>query len=102
MHQPADIIKDIQSQLDRLVRQYRTLLDTNKKLETENQSLTLRLEEAIQQQETLKQKVDAISQTTLRENKGLDQWKQETRKEIKGIIRELEKSLPQVESLLDK
>lgn len=102
MYHPAEIIQDIQSKLDQMIRQYRTLLDTNKKLETENKSLATSLEEAIQQQETLKQKLDAISQTTLRETKGLDQWKQETRKEIKGIMKEMEKCLPQVESLLDK
>jgi cell division septum initiation protein DivIVA len=102
MHQPADIIREIQEQLDRLVRQYRTLLDSNKKLETENQALTLRLEEATKQQEALTHKLDGISQTALKDTKGLDQWKQETRKEIRGIIKELEKSLPQVETLLDK
>jgi cell division septum initiation protein DivIVA len=102
MHQPADIIREIQEQLDRLVRQYRTLLDSNKKLETENQALTLRLEEATKQQEALTHKLDGISQTALKDTKGLDQWKQETRKDIRGIIKELEKSLPQVETLLDK
>lgn len=85
-----------------MVRNYRTLLAKNKKLETENKALAKRLEEALQQHESLRQKLDAIHQETLRDTKGLEQWKTETRKEIRGILRELEKSLPQVESLMDK
>lgn len=102
MYHPAELIQDIQSKLDHMVRNYRTLLETIKKLETENKALTTSLEEAVKQQESLKQKLDAITQESLKDTKGLDLWKNETRKEIKGIMKEMEKCLPQVESLLDK
>ena len=85
-----------------MIRNYRTLLDTNKKLETENKSLANSLEEAVKQQETLRKKLDAINQETLGNQKGLEHWKNETRKEIKGIMKEMEKCLPQIESLLEK
>lgn len=102
MYPPNEVIQDIQEKLDRLVRHYRTLLDKNKKLETENKSLANSLEEAVKQQETLRKKLDTISQETVKDSKGLEQWKHETRKEIKGIMREIEKCLPQVESLTEK
>lgn len=102
MYHPAELIQDIQSKLDRMARNYRTLLETIKKLETDNKALTTSLEEAIKQQESLKQKLDAITKESVKDTKGLDLWKNETRKEIKGIMKEMEKCLPQVESLLDK
>jgi predicted RNase H-like nuclease (RuvC/YqgF family) len=102
MYHPTEVIQDIQTKLDRMVRNYRTLLETIKKLETENKVLATSLEEAVKQQETLKHKLDAITQESLRDTKGLDQWKHETRREIRGIMKEMEKCLPQVESLLDK
>ncbi len=101
MYHPNELIQDIQERLDQLVLDYRTLLDKNKKLETENKSLTHSLEEALKQQETLNKRLDTIRQETLRDTKGLDQWKTETRKEIKGIMKEVEKCIPQVESLLE-
>ena len=102
MYHPNEVIQDIQSKLDQMIRNYRTLLDTNKKLETENKSLANSLEEAVKQQETLRKKLDTISQETLGSQKGLEHWKSETRKEIKGIMKEMEKCLPQIESLLEK
>ena len=45
--------------------------------------------------------VKTINQESLRDTKGLDQWKTETRKEIRGIMKEVEKCIPQVESLLE-
>ena len=85
-----------------MVQDYRTLLDKNKKLETENKSLAHSLEEALKQQETISIRLDTIRQEKLRDTKGLDHWKTETRKEIKGIMKEVEKFIPQVESLLEK
>lgn len=102
MYHPTELIQDIQTKLDRMVRNYRTLLEKNKRLETENTTLAKSLEEAVKQQETLRNKLEAITRENLRDTKGLDHWKAETRKEIKGIIKEMEKCLPQVESLLDK
>jgi cell division septum initiation protein DivIVA len=102
MDQPADLILDIQARLDRMIRQYQTLIDHNKKLETENTSLAQSLKEALQQQETLRKKLDAIQETTLRETQSLDQWKSETRREVKNIMKEVEKCLPQVEALMEK
>lgn len=102
MYHPNELIQDIQERLDRMVQDYKALLDKNKKLETENKSLANSLEEAVQQQETLKKRLDTKLQDTLRDTKGLDHWKTETRKEIKGIMKEVEKCIPQVESLLDK
>ena len=102
MYHPNEVIQDIQDKLDQMIRNYRTLLDTNKKLETENKSLANSLEEAVKQQETLRKKLDTINQETLGNQKGLEHWKSETRKEIKGIMKEMEKCLPQIESLLEK
>lgn len=102
MYHPNEVIQDIQTKLDQMIRNYRTLLDTNKKLETENKSLANSLEEAVKQQETLRKKLDTINQETLGNQKGLEHWKSETRKEIKGIMKEMEKCLPQIESLLEK
>jgi len=84
-----------------MIRDYRTLLERSKILETENKSLAHSLEEAIKQQEILSKRLDTISQETLRDTKGLDHWKTETRKEIRGIMKEVEKCIPQVESLLE-
>jgi len=102
MYHPNEVIQDIQDKLDQMIRNYRMLLDTNKKLETENKTLANSLEEAVKQQETLRKKLDTINQETLGSQKGLDTWKNETRKEIKGIMKEMEKCLPQIESLLEK
>ena len=102
MYHPNELIQDIQERLDRMVQDYKALLDKNKKLETENKSLANSLEEAVKQQETLTKRLDTKLQDTLRDTKGLDHWKTETRKEIKGIMKEVEKCIPQVESLLDK
>lgn len=102
MYHPNELIQDIQKRLDRLVLDYRTLLEKNKKLETENKSLAHSLEEALKQQETLSKRLDTIRQETLRDTKGIDQWKTETRKEIRGIMKEVEKCIPQVESLMEK
>jgi cell division septum initiation protein DivIVA len=102
MYHPNELIQDIQARLDRLVLDYRTLLEKNKKLETENKSLAHSLEEALKQQETLTKRLDTIRQETLRDTKGLDHWKTETRKEIRGMMKEVEKCIPQVESLLEK
>lgn len=102
MYHPNELIQDIQARLDRLVREYQTLTDKNKKLETENKLLAHSLEEALKQQETLSHKLDHIRQESLRATKGLDQWKTDTRKEIKGIMKEVEKVIPQVETLLEK
>jgi cell division septum initiation protein DivIVA len=102
MYHPNELIQDIQERLDRMVQDYRTLLETNKKLETENKTLALSLEEALKKQETLSKKLDTIRQETLRDTRGIDQWKTETRKEIRGIMKEVEKCIPHVESLLEK
>ena len=101
MYHPNDLIQDIQARLDRMVRDYRDIVEKNKKLETENKILAHSLEEALKQQETLSKRLDTVSQETLRDTKGLDQWKTETRKEIRGIMKEVEKCIPQVESLLE-
>ncbi|HUR31676.1 MAG TPA: hypothetical protein VMZ69_09595 [Saprospiraceae bacterium] len=97
----SEIIRDIQDKLDRVVRDYHQLLDTNKKLESENKSLANSLEEAVQQQEILRKKLDTIRQETLKETKGLGQWKSETRKEIRNLMKEVEKCIPQVEAMLE-
>ena len=99
---PTEIIRDIQERLDKMVRDYHQLQDTNHKLESENKILTQSLEEAVKQKESFKHKLDTISQDTLRESKGLDQWKSEARKEIRGLIKEVEKCIPQVEAMLEK
>ena len=101
MYHPNELIQDIQDRLNRMVQDYRTAIEQNKKLETENKSLALSLEEAIRQQETLSKRLETINQESLRDTKGLDQWKTETRKEIRGIMKEVEKCIPQVESLLE-
>ena len=97
----TEVIRDIQDKLDKLVRDYHDLLAKNKKLETENKSLANSLEEAVKQQETFRKKLDTIRQDTLKENKGLDQWKSETRKEIRNLMKEVEKCIPQVEAMLE-
>lgn len=102
MYNPAEIIQDIQERLDRVIRDYQQIIDKNKKLETENKTLATSLEEAVKQQELLKEKLDNIRQETLRDHKSLDQWKSETRKEIKGLMKEVEKCIPQVESIFEK
>ena len=99
---PAEIIRNIQERLDQVVRDYHLLIERNKILETENKSLTDSLEEAVKQQESFKHKLDTIRQEALRESKGLDQWKSETRKEIRNVMKEVEKCIPQVESMLEK
>ena len=101
MYHPNELIQDIQERLNRIVQDYRTAIEKKKKLETENKSLALSLEEAIKQQETLSKRLETINQESLRDTKGLDQWKTETRKEIRGIMKEVEKCIPQVESLLE-
>ena len=85
-----------------MVRNYHLVLEKNKKLEKENKLLANSLEEAVKQQEALQNKLDGINQETLRENKGLDQWKSETRKEIRGLMKEVERCIPQVEAILEK
>ncbi len=102
MYHPNELIQDIQVRLDRMVREYRDLLDKMKNLETENKTLAHNLEEALNQQEILSKRLDSIRQDSLRDTKGIDQWKAETRKEVKGIMKEVEKCIPQVEALLDK
>lgn len=102
MYHPNELIQDIQTRLDRMVREFQTLAAKNKKLETENKQLAQSLEEAIKQQETLSHKLDNIRQETLKGNKALDQWKSDTRKEIRGIMKDVEKCIPQVETLLEK
>ena len=102
MYTPAQVIQDIQERLDQLVRDYQKIIEKNKKLETENKALANSLEEAVKQQETFRKKLDTIRQDTLREHKGLDQWKIETRKEIRGLMKEVEKCIPQVESIFEK
>lgn len=101
MYHPNELIQDIQERLDRMVQDYRDIVEKNKKLETENKVLAHSLEEALKQQETLSKRLDTVSQETLRDTKGLDHWKTETRKEIRGIMKEVEKCIPQVESLLE-
>ena len=102
MYHPNELIQDIQAKLDRMVREYRTLLEKNNNLETQNKTLTLSLEEAIKQQELLNHRLETIRQETLRDTKGLDQWKNETRKEIRSIMKDVDKCIPQVESMLEK
>ena len=101
MVSPTEIIRDIQDKLDRMVRDYQHLLEKTKKLEEENNSLANSLEEAIKQQETFRKKLDTIRQDTLKEIKGLDQWKSETRKEVRTLMKEVEKCIPQVEAMLE-
>lgn len=99
---PEEIIRDIQERLDRVIREYQQLIERNELLETENKSLAISLEEAVKQQELIKHKLDTIRQETLRDTKGLEQWKTETRKEIRSVMKEVEKCIPQVESMLEK
>ena len=77
MYHPNELIQDIQERLNRMVQDYRTAIEKNKKLETENKSLALSLEEAIKHQETLSKRLETINQESLRDTKGLDQWKTE-------------------------
>lgn len=102
MYTPAEIIQDIQARLDQVIRDYHRLIDQNNKLETENKTLATSLEEAVKQQEVISKKLETILQETLRDHKGLDQWKSETRKEIRGLMKEVEKCIPQVESIFEK
>ena len=102
MTTPGELIKDIHARLDRMVRAYRTVVETNRKLETENKSLAQRLDEARKAQEKLNQRLDTIHQGALRDQKGIEIWKAETRKEVRAILKDVEKCLPQVESLLEK
>lgn len=102
MVSPTEIIRDIQERLDRVVRDYRDILALNKQLETENQTLANSLKEAVKQQEIFKQKLDTIRQETLKESKNIDLWKNETRREIRSLMKEVEKCIPQVEALLEK
>jgi hypothetical protein len=101
MVSPTEIIKDIQDKLDRMARNYQHLLENNKKLTEENKLLANSLEEAVKQQETFRKKLDTIRQDTLKESKGLDQWKSETRKEVRNLMKEVEKCIPQVEAMLE-
>jgi cell division septum initiation protein DivIVA len=96
-----EIIRDIQDKLDKVVRDYQQLLEKNNKLETENRTLVSSLDEAIKQQENFRKKLETIRQDTLKETKGLDQWKSETRKEIRNLMKEVEKCIPQVEAMLE-
>jgi len=102
MYTPTELIQDIQKRLDQVVRDYHQIIEQNKKLETENKALATSLEEAVKQQEALRENLDTIRQETLRDYKGLDQWKIDTRKEIRGLMKEVEKCIPQVESMLEK
>ncbi|HEY3385308.1 MAG TPA: hypothetical protein VGK46_02290 [Saprospiraceae bacterium] len=101
MYHPNELIQDIQERMTRMAQDYRDLLAKCKNLETENKSLAHSLEEALKQQETLSRRLDTIRQETLRDTKGLDHWKTETRKEVRGIMKEVEKCIPQVESLME-
>lgn len=102
MYHPNELIQDIRERLDRTVLEVKALLERNKELETENKKLAKSLEEAIKKQETISKKLDTIRQETLSDTKGVDHWKAETRKEIRGIMKEVEKCIPQVESLMEK
>jgi len=102
MYTPTELIQDIQKRLDQVIRDYHQIIEQNKKLETENKALATSLEEAVKQQEALRENLDTIRQETLRDHKGLDQWKIETRKEIRGLMKEVEKCIPQVESMLER
>ena len=101
MVSPTEIISDIQNKLSRLVREHQELIAYNIKLKEENNSLANSLEESIKQQESFRKKLDSIRQETLKENKGLDQWKVDTRKEIRGLMKEVEKCIPQIEAMLE-
>ena len=100
MYHPNEVIEDIRARLDRMVLDFKALLEENKKLESENKSLAHSLEEALNKQEILSKRLDAIRQETLKDTKGITHWKAETRKEIRGIMKEVEKCIPQAESLL--
>lgn len=102
MPQPSEVIRDIQERLDKLSRDYRALIGKNHILETENKALAQSLSEALKEKEALKQNLDSKQQDSLREHKGLEDWKAETRKEIKSVLKVVEKCLPQVEELLEK
>lgn len=85
-----------------MVKDYHQLSERNQQLENENKSLANSLKEAVQQQELLQKKLDTIRQDTLKETKGIDQWKSDTRKEIRQLMKEVEKCIPQVEAMLEK
>lgn len=102
MYHPNEVIEDIRKRLDRMVLDFKALLEEKKQLETENKSLAQSLEEALNKQEILSQRLDTIRQETARDTKDIAHWKSETRKEIRGIRREVDKCIPQVESLLEK
>ena len=85
-----------------MVKDYHQLSERNQQLENENKSLANSLKEAVQQQELLQKKLDTIHQDTLKETKGIDQWKSDTRKEIRQLMKEVEKCIPQVEAMLEK
>ena len=101
MYTPTEIIQDIQERLDRVILDYHQIIEKNKKLEEENKTLANSLEEAVKQQESFRKKLDTIRQESLREHKGLEQWKIETRKEIRVLMKEVEKCLPQLESMFE-
>lgn len=102
MYHPNEVIEDIRERLDRMVLDFKALLEENKQLETENKSLAHSLEEALNKQEILSKRLDTIRQETLKDTKGITHWKTETRKEIRSIMKEVEKCIPQAESLLEK
>ena len=102
MEGPGGLIRDIQERLDRMAQAYRRLAEENSKLQLENTSLAQRLEEARRAQDQLNQRLDTIHQGSRRDQKDLESWKAETRKEVRAILKEVERALPQVESLLEK
>lgn len=102
MEHPNKIIEDIQEALDQVVREYSALIEKNLKLETENKALAQSLKEAEKQQEILTHRLDTLHQETLNDARKLEKWKAETRQEVKGIIKEVEKCIPQVESLMER
>lgn len=102
MPQPNELIRDIQERLDKLSRDYRALIEENQLLITENKALAQSLSEALKEKEALKLKLESKNQDSLREHKSLEDWKADTRKEIKSVLKVVEKCLPQVEELLDK
>ncbi len=100
MYHPNEVIEDIRERLDRMVLDFKALLEEKKQLETENKLLANSLEEALNKQEILSKRLDTIRQETLKDTKGITHWKTETRKEIRSIMKEVEKIIPQAESLL--
>lgn len=102
MEGPGGLIRDIQERLDRMAQAYRRLAEENSKLQLENTSLAQRLEEARKAQDQLNKRLDTIHQGSRKDQKDLESWKAETRKEVRAILKEVERALPQVESLLEK